>query len=358
MPLSRVRALVAAAVMVSAPAMADDTITLTYATYLPQSFTFVEVDDWFMNEVTTRTDGRVQFETYYGASLLKALDVMPGLAAGAADLATGAPGYNVDMLPLSSVIQPYITNKADAAVRAFVELYASEPALESEWEDNNMKLLYALAAVENTLWTDRPVTSKEDLEGMRIRATLGIAQSLEMLGATTVAMGMQDGVEALKRGVIDGFASSPFDLGVLVGLHNVAGHVNDAGNMGVYGIVTMAVNLDTWNNLPDDVKAVMEEVAAEVPEKFIEVTNRAVSDAVDTLMKTDTITVSLTAPEEDAAWKEETANAVWEKWVAGMDERGLDGRAMLDAYVALVKKHETDAKYRTGFEVYRERADQ
>ncbi|MEM1316090.1 MAG: TRAP transporter substrate-binding protein DctP [Pseudomonadota bacterium] len=345
-----------AAALVVTPAVAqDEAVTLTYATYLPQSFTWVQVDDWFMQEVTARTDGRVRFETFYAASLLKALDVIPGLSAGAADLATGAPGYNVDMLPLSSVMQPYQTNKADAAVRAFVELYATEPALEQEWERNNMKLLYALAAVENTLWTDRPVTSREDLQGMRIRGTLGVAQSLELLGATTVAMGLQDAVDGLKRGVLDGMSSMPFDIGILAGLNNVAGYVNDAGNMGVYGIVTMAVNLDVWNDLPEDVQDTMHEVASEVPDKFIEITNKAVSDAVDAIIATEGLEVVLTTSEEDAAWKEATAQAVWDKWIADMNGRGLDGAAMMDAYVALLAKHEPNAQYRTGFDLWRER---
>lgn len=347
-----------ALLLVPAHAQEDEKIKLTYATYLPQTFTWVQVDDWFMDEVEKRTNGRVEFETFYGASLLKALDVMPGLSQGAADLGTGAPGYNVDMLPLSSVMQPYVTNKADAAIRAFFELYETQPALKEEWEKNNLKLLYPMAAVENTFWTDRPLVSRDDLKGMRIRATLGVAQSLDILGATTVAMGLQDAQDGLKRGVLDGFTSAPFDIGVLAGFHEIASHANDAGNMGVFGIITNSVNLDTWNALPDDVKKVMEEVAAEVPDKYIEITNAAVSKAVDTIIATDTLEVVLTSPEEDAAWKDETAQAVWNKWIADMDERGLDGKAILDAYVELVEKHEPDAKYKTGFELYRERTAQ
>lgn len=281
-------------------------IELTYATYLPKSFTFVQVDDWFMQEITKRTNGRVSFKTYYGASLLKALDVFPGLKSGAADLATGAPGYNVDLLPLSSVIQPYITEKADAAVRAFIELYRKNGAFKNEWEKNNLRLIYPLAAVENTLWTRKPVRTAADLKGMRIRATLGVARSLNMLGATPVALGMQDGVEALKRGAIDGFASSPFDLGVQVGLHEAAAYAGDAGRMGVYGIIATAFNLTSWNKLPADVRKVIDEVAAEVPDKYLQLTNAAVRQAADRIRATKTLAVVRPPEEEDARWKAST----------------------------------------------------
>jgi len=348
-------ALGASVLMAAGESRAADPVKLVYATYLPKNFTFVEVDDWFMQQVTERSGGRITFETYYGASLLKALDVFPGLSQGAADLATGAPGYNVDMLPLSSVIQPYMTDKADAAVRAFVDLYNAEPALKQEWEGQNMKLLYALAATENTLWSNKQVTKAEDLQGMRIRATLGVAQSLELLGATTVALGMQDGVDGLKRGVIDGFSSSPFDLGVQVGLNDVAKFANDAGTMGIYGIIAMAVNLQSWQRLSPEDQAVLQEVASEVPDKFIEVTNRAVSQAVDKLLASPTPVVQRTTPEENARWKGATAQKVWDKWVGSMEARGLDGRSVLDHYVALVKKYEPSSKYTPGFELYVER---
>ncbi|MGE0314002.1 MAG: TRAP transporter substrate-binding protein DctP [Lautropia sp.] len=340
-----------AAAGLPASAHAQQKIELTYATYLPKAFTFVQVDDWYMGEVTKRTNGRVTFKTYYGASLLKALDVFPGLASGAADLATGAPGYNVDMLPLSSVIQPYITEKADAAVLAFSELYRTNEVFKNEWQKNNMRLVYPLAAVENTLWTRKPVRTAADLKGMRIRATLGVAQSLNLLGATPVAMGMQDGVEALKRGAIDGFASSPFDLGVQVGLHEAAAYANDAGRMGVYGIIATAFNLNAWNKLPPDVQKVFDEVAAEAPKKFLELTNAAVAAAAAKFAATKSIQAVRPTEEENASWKAKTAQAVWDKWLADMKAKGLDGKPVLDQFITLVRKYEPASGYTPGFDL-------
>ncbi|MEZ5653926.1 MAG: TRAP transporter substrate-binding protein DctP [Burkholderiaceae bacterium] len=341
----------AVALSTSLPAFAQKKIELTYATYLPKSFTFVQVDDWFMQEITRRTEGRVTFKTYYGASLLKALDVFPGLKSGAADLATGAPGYNVDLLPLSSVIQPYITEKADAAVKAFLDLYRQNDAFKNEWEKNNMRLVYPLAAVENTIWSRKPVRTAADLKGMRIRATLGVAQSLNMLGATPVALGMQDGVEALKRGAIDGFASSPFDLGVLVGLHEAASYAGDAGRMGVYGIIATAFNMSSWNRLPEDVRKVIDEVATEVPAKYLEITNAAVRAAADKVLATKSLEVVRPTEEENARWKAETAQAVWDKWLANMKDKGLDGKPVLDKFIELVRKYEPQSGYTPGFDI-------
>lgn len=345
------RALIAiGAIGLSVPASAEETAKLTYATYLPKSFTWVQVDDWFMDEVTRRTGGKVTFERYYGGTLLSALDVFPGLSSGAADLATGAPGYNPDMLPLSGVTQPYITEKVDAAARAITDLYAANDDFRAEWQSNNMHLLYALTATENSLWTNRSVTSAKDLQGMRLRATLGIGQSLEMLGATPVAMGMGDGVQAFKSGALDGFTSAPFDVSTLVGLQDIASFAGDQGRMGIYAIVALAFNKASYDTLSDATKAVIADVAREIPARFLEVTDAAVDASVEKIRAAENLTVERLSDTERAVWQDLTAQAVWDAWTAEMDARGLNGTAVLQQYRDLVAKYEPDSTYVPGFE--------
>ncbi|MFC3229898.1 TRAP transporter substrate-binding protein DctP [Marinibaculum pumilum] len=339
-----------AAVLLGTAEVSAEPAKLTYATYLPQSFTWVQVDDWFMDEVTRRTDGEVTFERYYGGTLLSALDVFPGLSSGAADLATGAPGYNPDMLPLSGVVQPYITEKADAAAKAVTDLYAQNAAFRDEWQANGMHLLYALTATENTLWTNRSVTSAEDLKGLRVRATLGIAKSLEMLGATPVAMGMNDGVQAFKSGAIDGFTSAPFDVSTLVGLQDIAKFGGDQGRMGIYAIVALAFNKQSYDALSDSAKAVIGEVAAEIPDRFLKVTDAAVDASVARIREATGLTVQGLSPAETQRWRDETAQAVWDDWTSEMEDRGLDGKQVLQQYRDLVAKYDATSSYVPGFD--------
>ena len=224
--------------------------TLTYATYLPQSFSWVQVDDWFMDEVEARTDGRLTFERNYGGSLLGPVEVFPGVASGAADLGTGGAVYNTDMLPLAGgLLLPFVTNNADAAAQAFSELSVSSGALAQEWQSAGLMPAYSLVATENSFWTNKAITSADDLKGMRIRASGGIAEVLQMLGATPVAMGMGDGIQAFKSGAIDGFSAAPFDVSTLVGLQDIADFAGDAGRLGVYAAVTLAFNQDSWQSL-------------------------------------------------------------------------------------------------------------
>lgn len=328
-------------------------LKVTYATYLNPSVVFVQVDDWFMAEVTKRSGGAVTFETYYGGSLLGALDVFPGLGSGAADIAMGAPGYNLDMLPYTGVPQPFVTGKADAAMRALDELYRVEPALQEEWQRNNLELLYPMAAGENSFWLSKRVETAADLSGMRIRATLGIATALDELGATPVALPAMDAIEGLKRGAVDGIASLPFDTSMSLGLDEIAKYVCDCGRMGIYGIMAMAANKDWWDGLDPSVQTLFQEVAAEVPDKYLAIMEEQLNGMVDTLHGRETIEVVTQSDEEVAAWKAAAAEAVWTKWTGDMAARGLDGEAMLGRYRELVAKYEPESKYLTGLERYR-----
>lgn len=334
---------------------AENPLRVTYATYLQTNTAFTRVDAWFMEEVTRRSGGGIVFETYYGGSLLGAVDIYPGVSSGAVDIVMGAPGYNVDMLPYSSVVQPFITDKVDAAMQAVQELYDTEPVLRAEWNDNNLELLYPLAAGENSIWLTRKVERVEDLAGLRIRSTLGIAEALNALGATTVALPSPDAIEGMRRGAIEGIASLPFDTAMDLGLYQIASYATDAGRMGVYGLMAAAANKAWWDGLDPEVRDLLSEVAAEAPAKYIEIMADQLEGLVTRLADRDSIEVITLSDEENARWAELASKAVWDKWLSDMSSRGLDGAAILERYRELIVKHEPDSTYKTGLDVWRAR---
>lgn len=329
-------------------------LKVTYATYLNPSVAFVQVDDWFMSEITKRSGGAIVFEKYYGGSLLNALDIFPGVASGAVDIAMGAPGYNLDMLPLTSVPQPFVTDKVDAAMKAISELYSSESQLRSEWQQNGLEMLYPMAAGENAFFLSRKVVEIDDLSGLRIRSTLGIAEALNILGATTVALPAPDAIEGLKRGAIEGIGSLPFDTAMSLGLHEIAAYASDSGRMGIYGIMAMAANKGWWDNLDPSVSKLFAEVAAEVPQKYLEIMDKQLNFMAKQLADTPSIEVLTQSDEEIALWQEKAAEGVWNKWVGDMSAKGIDGATILSRYRDLVARYEPSSSYRSGLDIYRE----
>lgn len=333
-------------------AAAQQARTLVYASYLSPAQTIVQVDDWFMEEVKKRTEGRITFETYYGGALLKGPEIYPGTGRGAADIGNSAPGYNPNQFLSASVTLPFITDNVEAATKAYIDLYRTNEEVQREWEQNKLKLLYAFAIPENSFWSNKPVKSVEDLKGMRIRAVTAVAEALNVLGATPVAIAWPETIDVLQRKGIDALTSNAFDIAIQAGMHEVAPYGSDAGRMGIYALLATAMNLETWNKLDPETRGIMEAVAAEAPARYLDLVKEEVRKAATTLAAAKDIVVLKTPDAEIQRWRDLAAEKVWSNWVEKMNKAGYDGRKLLDEYIALVRKYEEGSTYVPGYQQY------
>lgn len=341
----------------SAVAEQQKATRLVFVSYQPELTASALTDKWFLGEVTKRSSGRINFDCYWSEILLKAKDIFPGIGKGAADIGTtSASAYNPDLAPLSGVVLPFITNKIDAAGRAFVELYKKEPAFTKEYEkNNNQKLLYVLPWAENTLWTQRPVRVMEDLKGLRIRALMGIAEALNILGASVVAFTWSEGVEGFHRGTIHGISTAPFDAAISLNVHELAKFGCDAGRMGIYALIMTTINLKSFNALPKEDRAVIEEVADEAMDFYLKLQNQKISDGVDKVYKWGKTEMYPMPEKECSRWKQAAAQKVWGKWVSEMNSKGLAGQKVLDTYKSLCETYSGKSQYTPGFELWQQK---
>lgn len=328
---------------------------MSYATFFSDVYAGSKTDIWFTSEVEKRSGGEIKFERYWANSLIKATDLMPGLKSGAADVVHAAPVvYNGKEYPLAAVMMPFLSTKADAVARAYMDLYKSNADLRNEFESKGAKVLYAFAWAENTLWSKRPFTKIGDLKGLKVRAPPPIADAIVKLGGTPVALAWTEGIEALQRGVVDGFSSAPFDSAVHGNVQDVAKHGSDLGGSGIFAATVVAMSMQRYDKLSDKLKKVIDEVAAEVPAKAAEFNNASIAAAVDKLcaMK-EKLVVSKFSDEERRKVQEDVAKAMQADWLARVaKETKVDGRKLLDELVANIRKYEPASTYTPGFELY------
>jgi len=345
---------VLAALGLAAPAGAQ--IKLIFSTYVPATYSVTACDGVFMDEVTKRTGGKVVFERYYASALLSAVDTVPGIGRGAADLGMGFPGgYNRAQYPISNIVMPWTTDNFAAAIKAINQLYRESPDFQAEYERQNVKLFYSLIPPAHSFYSRTPILTAADFKGKRVRGVLAIGDSVAKLGGTPVGMQWPDGVEALTRGAIDAMGNVPFDLGVTAGLQKVAKHVTDAGRMGTFSLSATVINLKKWNSLPADVQQTMLEVAKEAPDCFIKTAQRDVEKAVDALIADKSVSVTTFAPEEAKRLRETVGRELWQEWVGVVGKAGYDGQKLLDRYLQLIAANEKDSPVETGFDLYRKR---
>jgi len=329
---------------------------LIFSTYLPETYSTTYCDGRFMDAVTKRTDGKVTFERYYASSLLNAVDTLPGVGRGAADMGTSFPGgYNRAQYPISNIVMPFITENPVAATAAVNELYRESKEFQEEYQKQGVHLLYSLVPDNHTVWSREPIRTAADFKGKRVRALLAPGDAIAKMGGTPVAMQWPDGVEAMNRGAIDGFANAPFDLGVKAGLQKVSKYVSETGGIGTYALSATVVNMRKWQALSPEVQKIMTEESAKAPECFFDIVRKDLQAGVDALGKDKKVELVNFSAAESKKLRDTIGKELWQEWVATVAKAGIkDGQKMLDRYLELVAKHEKTSTYKTGFALYKE----
>ena len=334
---------------------------LVYATFFADFYAGSKADIWFMEEIEKRSGGEIKFERYWNQSLLRAPDLMQGLTTGAADVVnSSAAVYNSKEYPLSGVVMPYITTRGDAAIHAWQDLYKNNADLRAEYESKGAKVLYGFSWSENSVWTRRPISKIEDFKGLKVRAVPPIAEPIRRLGGTPVALTWAEGIEALQRGVVDGVGSTPFDSAVHAGMHEVAKYGNDFGGTGIYTIGVVAISLGKYNKLSEKHRKIIDEVADEMPTQASKAQDESVNAAVDKLCAAkDKLVVSRFSEEDKKKIYDIAGVGLQQDWLKRIKaETKVDGQALLDQFIAYVRKHEKNSTYVPGYDRYEKKCGQ
>lgn len=341
------------AAIVASAASAGAVEKLVYAGYSPEQYTISLADAWFMDEVEKRSKGQIKFERYFNGTLLKAPNLFPGLQNGAADIVSGTPAaYNRNEYRLSNVLLPYISSKADAVSKALIELYDTNQAFRNEFESRNAKMLYAVPWAENTFWGIKPMAKLSDFKGQKVRSVQAIAVAMEKMGATPVAISWPEAVEGLNRGVVDAVSSAPFDSAVFGGVYESARFASTAGDMGIFSFAAVAINQERWKKLSNEHRKLLQDVAAEVPAKFLGFLDKSMQGAADKLCgyKGKLVITQFNDAERNKT-RELIAGHVHSQWVTwAAESTKVDTAKMLEQFIGMVRKHEKTSTWRSGYE--------
>ncbi|KJS13861.1 MAG: ABC transporter substrate-binding protein [Peptococcaceae bacterium BRH_c8a] len=281
------------------------------------------------------TDGQVIITSYPGSTLLKPEATYDGVVNGIADIGLSCYAYTRGRFPVLEVFElPGITyeNSKVASKVAWEGIKQLNPE-----EIQDTKLMMVLTTGPGDLFTKQPVKNLADLKGMTIRATGLSAQTLEVLGATPVAMAQSEAYEALSKGVVRG------NLGpqeVLKGWKNA--EVTDYITITPFlynTVFFITMNMDQWNSLSPEVQQAIEEVNekyfAEVAMGLWDMQNEeALQWAVD-----ETGIEVINLPEEEATRWIELVQPIQDEFVTKMNEKGINGQETLDLVKTLADQY-------------------
>lgn len=322
----------------AAPAIVrgQDVTTLRVHQMLPAQATIPSkaIAPW-AQRVEEASGGRLKFELYPAMQLGGAPpDLFDQAKDGVVDLIWTVLGYTPGRFPKSEVFElPFMVTKAEATSVAFQQFVEAN----SIDEFAGVKLLCVHTHGPGLFHTKTPVTKLEDLKGMKIRGGSRIINDmLGRLGAEPVGMPVPQVPEALSTGVITG-TTIPWEVTPSLKVAELV--KNHTGFSGANGLYTQTfgftMNLDRYNSLPDDLKALIDQNSGIETARAFGAAMDA-GDAVGLKIAQDAGNSIVTLDEaETQRWKD-AAQPTIDKWYADATAAGFDGKALHEAAQALV----------------------
>ena len=301
------------------------TIRLSYSVFFPSTHVHAQLAEEWAREVERRTDNAVKITVYPGGSLTKPDQCYDGVASGMSDIGMSCFAYTRGKFPvLEGLDLPLGYPDGVAATRA-ANLMLQKYRDLAEISDTH--ILYLHAHGPGVLASRKPVRSLSDVRGIKIRATGLSASIASALGGNPLAMSQAETYDALQKRVVE---STLCPVETLKGWNQgeVISHVTTAKAIGYTTAMFVTINTRVWEGLPENVRAVIEEVSAEFVEKHGAAWNEADAEGWAFVKELGHEVFAL-PEEEDAAWAEKIA-PILNDYVERTEAKKLPGRAFLD----------------------------
>ncbi|HWQ37296.1 MAG TPA: TRAP transporter substrate-binding protein [Burkholderiales bacterium] len=256
---------------------------------------------------------------------------------GVVDVVFAVPGFTAGRFPRIEVFElPFLMKNAQSTSKAlweFVERHA-----QAEFADVK-PLAFNVHGPGLFHLVRKPVTSRADLRGLKIRApTRQSSRLIAALGGTPIGMPLPEVSQALSKGVIDGLVV-PWEIVPAIKVDELTRFHSetDPSQAAMYTTAfVLAMNKARYEGLSADQRKIIDANSGiELSGTFGRIMSEADAGG-RAAVPPESINVIPGA--EIERWKRLT-QPVTEAWVAEMNRKGVDGEALLAAALALTRKH-------------------
>jgi TRAP-type C4-dicarboxylate transport system substrate-binding protein len=315
------------------PVHSQEVIKLKYANFFPPMHTMSIMADEWCKEVEKRTNGKVKITYLPGGTLIPAAQAYEGAVKGIADISMMTQQYNAGRFPLTEVMYlPIRSTSAHQASKMINVWY--DKFKPKEYDD--VKILYLYNGGPGNFATLKPITSINDLKGLKIRGAGDTAKIISAMGAVPVSIPLADSYEGFQRGIIQGSVLPVESLkgwkfgDLLKGLQ-----INDAiGNPSALGVV---MNKKSWASLPPDVQKVIEQVNKEWVEKTGVAWDKTDKEGIDYGISKGMKIFKISKEEQEITAQK--MKPLLDEYVANMKKLGLPGEESLKFILDFIKNN-------------------
>ncbi|MBN1856909.1 MAG: TRAP transporter substrate-binding protein DctP [Dehalococcoidia bacterium] len=213
----------------------------------------------FVERTKEMSNGRLLITNYDADVLVGANECYQAIADGVVDMAVASPNFfgGVEPVGMQMWQVPFLTEHEEFYDMIYYELGGKELWREVYAKHNIFALNYMLSDEWGSMASRVPINHLSDVEGLKIRTTGLHGKLMQEFGAGVTMFPPVEMYSAFSTGVIDAavFGSPNGWLGLKI--YEVAPYYIDPP-MVPYDINETIVSMDSWNSLPNDLKAILE----------------------------------------------------------------------------------------------------
>lgn len=286
----------------------------------------------FVKKVDDYTDGQVEIKFYENGLLGNHSETFHGVQDGSITIGVFSP--YAEIIP-GGVLNwmPWSITNWNAAEKAYAAGGPLQEVLETAYNQIGMHTLMHISqgayGISNTV---RPIRTSEDFKNLKIRVSgsIGFVRALQGMGEgtgmTLQTLPWSEIYNGLSRGVIDGNWTMWPSL--VDERHAEVSKFYTDINFG-WDNQNVAINLDAWNELPDELKEAVSRAAVESQQYSNELHQAAEASYIETLENMEGFTVIHLTDEERAAFREASnVDAIWSEIADPWLEKAFPGENM------------------------------
>lgn len=324
----------------SATSVLAQEVTLRLHQFLPpQANVPVQVLDVWADRIEAESEGRIEIQRF-GAMALGGTppELMDQVLDGIADIVWTVNGFTPGRFPRTEVFElPFFMQDARAASYAYWRMYEEDMA---DTDFAGVHLLGTWVHGPGLLHTNTPVHQPADLQGLKIRGgSRTVNDLLTRLGAEPVGMPVTMIPESLTRGVIDG-TTIPWEVTTSLRVPELVSNHTEFEGAALYVLTfTLAMNQDVYDDLPDDLRAIIDRNSGLEFSVFAGGT-QADADGPARQIAVDRGNTIITVSGDDLQPWVDAVQPIYQSWVADMEGRGIDGQALIDRARELMAEYD------------------
>ena len=285
--------------------------------------------------VSEKTNGEFKLNISYGG-LSKNRENLDGISIEAFEMAQFCAGYHRDKNPSITVLElPFLgVNSLEQEIALSMAVYG-HPATQADMARWNATLLMPSPLPQYNIVGagDAPATLA-DFKGLTVRATGGIGQAMETIGAVPTSMSASEVRQAMDSGVVKAVSFAPHAHMSFGTIENATWWTTNL-NPGTVNC-PVVVNSDALANLSDDHRDALLGSVDEALAHYVDNYNNKTMVAWAPALEEKGIQQVTFSDDEIAAFRAAAAAPAAEAWISDNTSRGLPAQELYDLVTGMI----------------------